>query len=347
MNGQGLRRRLSRLLVTSSALTATLCAGAGAGIGADAALAAPQAPHVSGGTIKICQCTTFIAADPNNNTLWLVNGKAKSISVVSEKTRKVITTIKLAAQLGSNSIGNLAVDPTSKTVWDFAGSVLVEISDQTMKVKHIFKPQSYRSGFAGVADPARGEVWVTSEETIQGISESTGKVLITLFIADGAKADTIVGLAADPKTGTVFAEVNKFGGTRTWLVGDNEANGFASVRKFPGSSAGLVVDPSAGTVWVLKSNVLNGYSATGKHKSAGSIAISPSRSGGMAADPSTGSIWMASVSGKQLTRISESQRKVIKTLPLPGRSFGITVDTKSHTVFTLNRLNGVIQFYRY
>jgi serine/threonine protein kinase, bacterial len=342
MNGLGLRRRLSWLLVTGSVLTATL------GTSAGTALAAPQAPQASGGTIKICKCIVSMTADPATNTLWLVNGKAKSISVVSEKTTKVIATIRLASQLGPNAVGHLVADPTTRTIWEFAGSVLVEISDKTMKVEHFLRPQGYRPGFTGAVDPVRGEVWVASEETIQGISESTGKVLSTDFVANGAKSDAIVGLATDPKTGTVLATVNKFGGTRTWIFEIEEANDFGyAVRKLPGSSSGLTIDPSAGMVWNLKGTTLSAYLAASRLKPSGSITISRSRLGGIAVDPTTGSIWMAAASGNRLTRFSESHRNVIRTLPLPGKSFGITVDTKSHTVFTLNSQNSVVRFYRY
>jgi hypothetical protein len=355
MKSMELRRQLpgrpagrGRLLATGSVLTATVTAILGAITGAaQAAQAVPASASGSGGTIRVCPCTTWMAADSATGTLWLVNGKAKAISVVSEKTRKVVATIKLALQLGPDAIGSLAVDPSSRTVWDFAGGDLVEISDKTMKVVHILKPKGYRPGFSGTVDPARGEVWAVSEETIQGISESTGKVLSTIFIADGAKQDTIVGVAADQKTGTVLAAVNKFGGTRTWLFDINEANSFAAVRKLPGLSAGLAVDPSAGLAWNLKGTTLSGYSIPGKLKPSGSIAIGASRLGAMAADPATGSLWMAASNGKVLTRFSESHRSVLKTLPLPGRSFGITVDSKSRTVFTLNTENHVIQFYRY
>jgi hypothetical protein len=335
-----LRYRLSGLLVTGSVLTAAL------GTCAAATAAAPPSSSVSGGTIKVCQCINSFAADPSTGTLWLVNAKAKSISVVSEKTGKAVATIKLAPQLGPEAMGTIAVDPTSRTVWAFAGADLVQISDKTMKVLHIRSPRNYRPGFSGLVDPARGEVWVISEETIQGISESTGKVLSTVFLADGAKQDNISGLAADQKTGTVFASVIKFGSTRTWLYAVSEASGTATVfRRLAGTSGALTVDPAAGTVWNLKGTELSAYSATGQHKPSGSIAISPARIGAMTTDPTTGSIWMAAVN--VLTRFSESHRKVIKTLPLPGRPFGITVDSRSRTVFTLNSQNRVVQFYRY
>src|SRR6185312_13258784 len=200
----------------------------------------------------------------------------------------------------------------------------------------------------GAVDPVLGEVWVASEEAIQGISESTGKVLSTVIIANGRTSDAIVGVATDPKTGTVLATVNRYGGTRTWIFEIEEANDFGdAVRRLPGSSAGLAIDPSAGIAWNLKGTTLSAYLAASRLKPSGSITISRSRLGGMAVDPTTGSIWMAAASGNQLTRFSESHRSVIKTLPLPGKSLGITVDTKSHTVFTLNSQNRVVRFYRY
>ncbi len=156
-----------------------------------------------------------------------------------------------------------------------------------MKVEHFLKPRGYRPGFIGVVDPVRGEVWVLSQQTIfQGISESTGKVLATSFLT-GAGAIGISGLAADPKTGTIFVAANAFGGTRIWLAAIDEASGTLTVfRKFSGRSSGLVLNPAGGKIWVLRFNTLHAFGATGQHKPSGTIAFSQSRVGVMTEDPS-------------------------------------------------------------
>jgi hypothetical protein len=63
--------------------------------------------------------------------------------------------------------------------------------------------------------------------------------------------------------------------------------------------------------------------------------------------PTIGTIWMGASNARILTRFSESHRAVARTLPLPGPSFGIELDTRSHTVFALNLRNHLVRFYRY
>lgn len=339
MHGQGLRRRLGWSLVTGSLLTATLGVSA-----AGTAVAAQRS--VAGGTIKVCKCTNDIAADPNTHTLWLVSLKTKVVSVISERARKVLATINIGSGLGPSGVGNLVVDPVSRSVWVFAGAHLVKISDKTMKVARILKPRGYMGGFDGVVDPTRGEIWVIAGQYIQGISEVTGKVARTVFLASGFNGDNIASLAADPKTGTIFASVNRFSSTRIWLYDVDEASGTRTLfDRLPGSSLFLAVDPVAGTVWGRTSNGFIEFSAAAQHKTLGRIRVNSSRFGPFAEDPTTRSIWMGAINAHELTRFSEGQRARIKTLPLPGRSFGIALDTRSHTVFVL--LNGSVRFFRY
>lgn len=346
MHGQGLRRRLGWSLVTGSLLIATLgVSAAGTAVAAQRSVAGPQR-GATGGTIKVCKCTSDIAADLNTHTLWLASPKTKAVSVISERTRKVLATINIGSGLGPSGVGNLVVDPVSRTVWVFAGAHLIAISDKTMKVARILKPRGYLGGFDGVVDPTRGEIWVIAGQYIQGISEVTGKVARTVFLASGFNGDNIASLAADPKTGTIFASVNRFSSTRIWLYGVDEASGTRTLfDRLPGSSLFLAVDPVAGTVWGRTSNGFIEFGATGQHKTLGRIRVNSSRFGPFAEDPTTRSIWMGAINAHELTRFSEGQRARIKTLPLPGRSLGITLDTRSHTVFVL--LNGSVRFFRY
>jgi YVTN family beta-propeller protein len=319
------------------------------------ALAAAQsAPAWASGTasvlsIPVGSSPEAVAADPSTGTAYVANAGSGTVSVISEATSAVTSTIGVGGWPDA-----IAADPNTGTVFvanESSDNVSV-ISEATGTVTRTIAVGSDPDAIA--VDPDTGTVFVANDDSgsVSVISEATGTVVATIGVSTGPDA-----VAVNSATGTVF-------------VANEAANNLSVISEatYPANDAvtgtigvgyapdGVAVDPDTGTIFVVNASS-GSVSVINEATGATTVTIPDAASGypwAVAVDPATGMAYVTNADSGTVLAIYEDfdssthayTYPVVDTIDVPGTGLqGVAVDPATGNVYVLDTFADEVWLY--
>ena len=214
-------------------------------------------------TVRVGDGPSALAVDPRTGAVYVVNGGSRTVSVISGRTSKVITTVAIKE--------SRALAPWAVTVSPVTGDVYVSSIQITSgpPVKHlavtVISGRTHKiiatipvNGTVSGVSPVTGDVYLTTvlsggSTSVKVLSGRTSKVIATI---PGASAS---GMAVSPRTGEVYLPGSSVAGRGSVKVLNGRTNKVAAViqvdEQTPNPQDGLnpdaiAVSPVTGEVYV-------------------------------------------------------------------------------------------------
>ncbi len=203
-----------------------------------------------------------LARDPGADRLFVANYADGTLSVVDEKSLRVLETVEIGRDLST-----VTVDAQTGRL--FAGSVILDL--KTLAPLGTYSPKSptFRTE-VGVrfarADAARGKVYVIASNGIPG--SNSRQILYSLSESDPGNSrvlpyhngGNITALAVDPLTGAVYAGITHplaySNALAAWDAEGNETGELVINSRI----SGLALNPGTGHLFLAHSGSFPGYS---------------------------------------------------------------------------------------
>ena len=260
----------------------------------------------------------YVAYDSAKGELFVSNLYGNCITVISDATNSVVTTIDLGNDTLNNGIGGYPVE----LAYDSAKG-------------EIFVANQGESTIIGQYDTSAGFVSV--------ISDSTNSVVATVPLGDFPSA-----IAYDPAKGEVF--VAEDGATPSNVSASNTAHGQVSVISdttnkvvanvtvgpFPD---GIAYDSARGEVYVASSGsttIAGSVSAISDSTNAIVATVPLNDAGGVAYDSAKGELYVVTPNTNSTAIISDSTNSVVGTRPAGPAPFWIAYDSAKGELFISN-----------
>jgi uncharacterized repeat protein (TIGR02543 family) len=325
---------------------------------------APTASDVSittnapGGTLGATSCGTPVAAnsviatvpvgtrpvgiayDPNNGNVYVANGTAASVSVVSGSTNTVVATIPVG--VGPRAI---TFDPSNSDLYVAnKGDGTVSVIDGSTNTVVATVPVGNEPQ-AITLDPNNGDLYVANltDGTVSVINGSTNTVVATVPVGS-----TPIGIVFDPNNGDLYVTNDNSPGTVSVIGGStNTVVATVSVANSPYSMA---FDPNNGDVYVA-GNTGPGFDQVSVINGSTNAVVAtltvPAGSSAVAFDANNGNVYVANFGysahpNGTVSVISGSTNTVVTTIPVGNGAIGISIDPSNGDLYVTNSGDGTV-----
>ncbi len=239
----------------------------------------------------------------------------------------VVRSIRTIKKGSPFSLVDLAVDPTTDTVYASNGIAVFVINGATDKVLRTIHVKN--SGLAIAVNPTTNTVYLANGKSISVMNGATDKVLRTIHLYAG-----ITAIAVDPTTDTVYVGMSQnssatyFDKTdaKTLSVINGATDKVTRTVELNRQVLEFAVDPTTDTLYLNNGNsisVINGATdkVTGIIDAAGLVAV----------DPTTDTLYLAN--GKSISVVNGATDKVTGTVHAESAGIGLAVDPTTDTVY--------------
>ena len=291
-------------------------------------------------TVPVGTRPVGIAYDPNNGNVYVANGTAASVSVVSGSTNTVVATIPVG--VGPRAI---TFDPSNSDLYvanrvDGTVSVIDGSTNTVVATVPVGnEPQAI------TLDPNNGDLYVANltDGTVSVINGSTNTVVATVPVGS-----TPIGIVFDPNNGDLYVTNDNSPGTVSVIGGStNTVVATVSVANSPYSMA---FDPNNGDVYVA-GNTGPGFDQVSVINGSTNAVVAtltvPAGSSAVAFDANNGNVYVANFGysphpNGTVSVISGSSNTVVTTIPVGNGAIGISIDPSNGDLYVTNSGDGTV-----